>query len=273
MATQSGDDHKVIVPMGASKTPKYRYQARAAQTLKEIREASHHSTVELAAMLQSRTGKLVTIAELEEWQSGEKDFPAWIIPAMIDISGTRQDHGPWTDKRPQLRSRLKMIGLAVVAGGLIGVATFAVASRVLPTAGHLDPPKGTAQAMDQATPTPSAPTATPTQAPTVPSSAPPSPAPSPGAASLSGAPVVITPPPTARPQTPAAGPAAAPARTQPPSAAPAATPAPTQTSTSTPTATPTPAPSPSATPTSGGLLGGLVGGLLGTVGGVLRLLI
>lgn len=257
MAVQTSGDHQVIVPMGASKTPRYRYQARAAQTLKEICDASELSTVEFAALLQTRTGKSILAPELEEWKSGEKEFPAWIIPALIDIGGSRLEHGPWAERSPRLRSRLAKIGVAVVAGGLLGVAAFPLISRVVPTAAQHQGPVASAAPAASPTPLPaSAPSAAPTPAPVGQASTVPTPAPS----SLSGAPVTFTPPPTNRPQ----GPTPAPGAHQPaPPAAP--TPAPTA------TATPTPAPTPTASPTPAPRTG-LLGGVLGLLGGVLGIL-
>jgi hypothetical protein len=276
---------KVVVPMGASKNPKYRYQSRAAQTLREVCEVSRLTSSEIATLLQSTTGRAVSADEIESWQAGETDFPAWIIPAVADVGGAKLERGPWAIRRRHSLGRVSRTLVTLLAGGLLALAV----SSHLPARSDANSLGVAANSGSIATPTP-----TPPWAATTAATPPASPAARPTAGggqgghtagpsgdaqaatsgSLLPAPARLVKPPTPTPTprshrwspsppprtpTPRRSPQASP---PPANASPSASPQPVS------SANPSPSPTvPAASPLPGGnILGGLLGRALGLLG-------
>jgi hypothetical protein len=223
----AGDRHNPVIPMGASKNPQFRYQSRASQLLKEICAGSKLSVAELASLLQSTTGKKISPAELEKWQAGGNDFPAWVVLAMADICGAQLKHSPWASRHRRSLSLVTALA-GLVAGALLATAVMAHFSGLPLAARHqvaqaslIDSPIA-ASSMPPvritAPPLPTTPSKPPAQAPQVDPS---TPVPLPSPSAVSDPPV-----PTETPRPRPSSPTPKPPTPKPPTPTPAPSPSP-----------------------------------------------
>jgi hypothetical protein len=254
-----------------------RYRLEAAGILQAACDASPLPAGDLAEVLRNTTGQAIGTGELERWLRGDDEFPAWLVPAVVEVSGLVGQDDYWAppptvEEAPHLggsqeglggllRRRRRTITIGVVglalcglagAAGLAGARDLFLTNRTPKTSfaapetpspsGAISPTAGaTADPASGPVPSPSAPAPTP----------PPSRAVAPAPAPATAVPVARTPSPTPV------------ATTSPPRTTP--TPSPSH------TPTPTPAP-PNAAPPASAASGASGGGSGGLLGGVLNLL-
>jgi hypothetical protein len=236
-------------PPGGS-GPSNPYQARIARSLDEACDASGLTSAELSELFDDAIDVAIPASELEAWRRGDREFPAWVIPAISDVAGLEQRRGHWVRRRRGLARAKIPVALGVAGMVVAGLAWAMLSTDQTPNTASLTGAGSRAPA--PAATTAPASTPTPTAAPATLHRSTPQPAATP----------IHSPTPSAL----VAGAEAPTGQTSPPvSAGSRATTA--STPTPTPSAAPTPTPSPtSPAPTPGGLVGGLLGGLLGLLG-------
>ncbi|HEX4213149.1 MAG TPA: hypothetical protein VIA06_07480 [Candidatus Dormibacteraeota bacterium] len=254
-------------PEGIS-TPSNPYQVRVADSLDQACAATGLTDAELAEMLGRATDVSIPTAELGAWRTGQREFPAWVIPALSDAAGLEQRRGRWVRRRGGVARASLPVTAVLVGMAVAGLVWGSLASHPAPAGSGLASRIGTVGGIPASrswagsiTPSPTAAAGSPQRgvpvANATPAGAQTPPALSAGTMNSSGTLfgsgsrlATPTPTPTA---TPAATPEATPVPT--PVATPTLVPA-----TPAPTLAPV-APSPSPSP-----IRGIVGGLLGQLG-------
>lgn len=221
------------------------YQARIAMSLDEACDASGMTSTELTQLLDETIDLAIPASELEAWRRGDREFPAWVLPAVVDLAGLEQRRGRWVRRQGGLARARIPIALGVAGMVVAGLAWAMLSTDQNPAQASLTgvgsrPPAPAATASPATTPSPTAAPATlhrsPSPPPATPVHTPTPPALAAGAATATGGASAVT---------------AGSRQTTASVATPAASPAPS----------PTPAP-----PSLGGLVGGLLGGVLGLLG-------
>lgn len=269
-------------PEGIS-TPSNPYQVRVADSLDQACAATGLTDAELAEMLGRATDVSIPTAELGAWRTGQREFPAWVIPALSDAAGLEQRRGRWVRRRGGVARASLPVTAVLVGMAVAGLVWGSLASHPAPAGSGLASRIGTVGGIPASrswagsiTPSPTAAAGSLQRgvpvANATPAGAQTPPALSAGTMNSSGTLFgsgsrLATPTPTATPAATAAAPAPAPTSAATPAATPEATPVPTPVATPTLVpATPAPtlapvAPSPSPSP-----IRGIVGGLLGQLG-------
>lgn len=107
-------------PEGES-APSNPYQVRIAKSFDDACAATGLTDAQIAELIEEATDVTIPNPEVSAWRRGDREFPAWVIPALTDAAGLEQRRGRWVVRRRSGVRGVTKASIPVVAV-LIGMA-------------------------------------------------------------------------------------------------------------------------------------------------------